>query len=173
MEYKIRKAKISDAYGIANVHIKSWKETYTRIVDDEYLKGLSIEERFEKWKEWLKPSKSSWKFVAISSDKKIIGFIAGGFSRDKKIKFSGELYAIYTLKKHQKKNVGYMLTKKLSSELKRNGIKNMYTCVLKDNPYKSFYIKHGGKLFKTVVVKIGKRRFREEYYGFENLNSFL
>src|SRR3989339_1767119 len=142
MEYKIRKAKISDAYGIANVHVKSWKETYKGLVEDDYLKGLSIEERSKKWKEWLNPSKTSWSFVAINLDKKVVAFISGGFSRNKKIKFGGELYAIYILKKHQKKNIGYMLTKNLCSELKRNGIKNMYTCVLKDNPYKSFYIKH-------------------------------
>ena len=85
MEYKIRKAKISDAYGITNVHVKSWKETYKGLVEDDYLKGLSIEERSKKWKEWLNPSKTSWSFVAINLDKKVVAFISGGFSRNKKL----------------------------------------------------------------------------------------
>lgn len=36
----IRKAVLTDAEGIAKVHVDSWKTTYANIVPDEYLDNL-------------------------------------------------------------------------------------------------------------------------------------
>ena len=170
MEYKIMKAKVSDAEGIAKVHIRTWHETYKGLVEDEYLKGLILGERITKWEERLVPNKKHWAFVAVDEKDKIVGFISGGRARDKKLKrFGGELYAIYILKAHQKKNIGTLLTQRLCKEFEKNRIKNMYVCVLKDNPYKSFYRKKGARLLRTEKIKIGKRMYKEEIMGWDDL----
>ena len=81
MKYKIRIAKLKDAKGIAKVHVKSWRETYKEIVDDEYLKSLALGPRTKKWQEILeKPKDDGWTFVAEDTTGKIVGFISGGFS---------------------------------------------------------------------------------------------
>ncbi len=174
MKYKIRKAKLEDAKGIAKVHIKSWRETYKGIVDDEYLKSLALGPRTKKWQEILKKSKDdSWTFVAEDEDGNIVGFISGGSAREHVAQFKGEIYGIYILKKHQGNKLGYRLTKKLCSILKKLGVNNMYVCVLKDNKSKNFYTKYGAKLFKTKKNKIGKRTLLEEYYKWVNFGNFL
>src|SRR3989338_3956064 len=143
MKYKIRKAKFEDSKGIAKVHIQSWRETYQGIVDDEYLKSLALRPRTKKLQEILKKQKKgSWTYVVEDEYDKIVGFISGGVSREHVAQFKGELYAIYILKKHQKNKLGYRLTKKLCSMLKKHGINNMFVCVLRDNESKVFYAKY-------------------------------
>ncbi|EIJ79685.1 hypothetical protein [Bacillus methanolicus] len=46
---KIRKAVLSDAKGIAKVHVDSWKTTYENIIPDEYLNQLTYEIREQLW----------------------------------------------------------------------------------------------------------------------------
>lgn len=46
---KIRKAIVTDAKGIAKVHVDSWKTTYANILPDEYLNHLSYESREQMW----------------------------------------------------------------------------------------------------------------------------
>jgi len=174
MKYKIRKAKFEDAKGIAKVHIKSWRETYIGIVDDEYLKSLVLETRTKKWQEILRdPKPDSWTFIAENEGGEIVGFISGGSARENFAEFKGEMYAIYILKNHQGNKLGYRLTKKLCSTLKKHSINSVYVCVLKDNESKNFYTKYNAKLFKTKKLKVGKRDLLEEYYGWMNFDNFL
>ncbi|MHC0551926.1 hypothetical protein [Salinicoccus sp. CNSTN-B1] len=46
----IRKAHLKDAEGVARVHVDSWRTTYGGIIPDDYLNGLSYEQRTELWK---------------------------------------------------------------------------------------------------------------------------
>ena len=174
MKYKIRKAKFEDAKKIAKIHIKSWRETYKGIVDDEYLKNLTLGPRTKKWQDILeKPKGDSWTFVAEDETGNIVGFILGGSAREHVAQFKGEMCAIYILKKHQGNKLGYRLIRKLCFMLKKRGINNMYVCVLKDNKSKNFYTKYGAKFFKVKKVKVGKRTVLEEYYGWVNFGNFL
>lgn len=45
----IRKAVLSDAKGIAKVHVDSWRTTYANIMTEAYLNQLSYEKREEMW----------------------------------------------------------------------------------------------------------------------------
>ena len=49
----IRRATPDDAAGIAAVHVRTWRRDYTDIVDPQVLAGLDVDERTEKWREWL------------------------------------------------------------------------------------------------------------------------
>lgn len=45
----IRRAIISDAPGIAKVHVDSWRTTYKGIIPQSFLDGLSYEQRTKLW----------------------------------------------------------------------------------------------------------------------------
>lgn len=49
---QVREAQASDAPAIAAVHVASWQAAYVGLVPDDYLAGLSVEERLGLW-EWL------------------------------------------------------------------------------------------------------------------------
>ncbi len=127
MKYKIRKINFEDAKGIAKVHIKSWRETYKGIVDDEYLKNLTLKSRTKKWEEiFEKPKDDNWIFVVEDEDGNIVGFISGGSAREHVAQFKGELFAIYILKKHHGCNLGFRLTKKLCSIMESKTCMSVY-----------------------------------------------
>lgn len=48
---KIREAIVSDAKGIAKVHVDSWRTTYKGIIPDDFLNNLSYEQRTKLWEE--------------------------------------------------------------------------------------------------------------------------
>ena len=51
MEY--RQASLGDLDVIANLHAKSWQETYIGILSDEYLEGNVLQDRLEVWRKRL------------------------------------------------------------------------------------------------------------------------
>jgi hypothetical protein len=53
MNEVIRPAVVSDAVGLAHVHIESWRRTYKGIVPDDYLANLSLESRVQNWQRYL------------------------------------------------------------------------------------------------------------------------
>ncbi|MEG9299104.1 GNAT family N-acetyltransferase [Mangrovibacillus sp. Mu-81] len=159
-KYHIRKAKPSDADGISNVHINSWKTTYKGIVSDGYLESLTVEDRRVKWEAILTGSHQTYVCELYNGD--IAGFVSIGKERDEQ--FEGELYAIYLLKEYQRHGIGSALFKFAMSALKSKGHSNMLVWVLKENPSKYFYYS-----FKPVVVKQQKISIGGDDYDEEGL----
>ena len=102
--YIIKQMKTDEeTIGKAYVHYKSWQETYPGLIDSEYLKGITLEKCTDtafKWRDNI--------IVAKDGDK-VIGFAAYGSYRDGSLPGHGEVYAIYVLKDHYGKGVGYDL----------------------------------------------------------------
>lgn len=68
---KVRKAVLTDAKGIAKVHVDSWKTTYANIVPDEYLNNLSYKCREQMWTNTIP---YGGVYVAESNEGIIVGF---------------------------------------------------------------------------------------------------
>lgn len=47
---KIRRAALADAERIGVAHAQVWRETYRGILSDEWIAGVSSEERIARWK---------------------------------------------------------------------------------------------------------------------------
>jgi hypothetical protein len=68
----IRRANLSDVVQIAEVHIASWKSTYSGIVSDEILAKLDRDERTARWRKIISdPSGKQAVFVAEVGDGRI------------------------------------------------------------------------------------------------------
>jgi ribosomal protein S18 acetylase RimI-like enzyme len=68
----IRRATARDAGAIAAVHVRSWRRNYADIVDPQYLAELDVEERTQKWREWLDGGESAiW---VAELDDRVVGF---------------------------------------------------------------------------------------------------
>jgi GNAT superfamily N-acetyltransferase len=163
-KYHIRKAKPSDAQGIANVHINSWKTTYKDIVSDGYLESLRVEDRRVRWDGILAGSHQT--YVCELNNGDIAGFVSIGKDRDNQ--YEGELYAIYLLKEFQRNGLGSALFKFAMTALKSQGHSNMLVWVLKENPSKYFYYS-----FQPVVVKEQKISIGGDDYDEEGLLFYL
>jgi ribosomal protein S18 acetylase RimI-like enzyme len=168
---KIRKAVLTDAKGIARVHIDSWKTTYANIVPDEYLNSLVYEGREQFW---INKIPTGVVFVAENNEGEIVGFASGGIERSSKYNgFEGELYAIYILKEYQGYGIGRALVKPIIDEIKGMGLNSMLVLVLKDNISRLFYEALGGKTIDTVEVEIGGKKLFELVYGWEDISNIF
>ncbi|MER2028571.1 MAG: hypothetical protein ABS903_05315 [Solibacillus sp.] len=91
----IRKANLSDAPGIAKVHVDSWRTTYKGIIPQSFLDGLSYEQRTILWKNNIS-DKNNTIYVA-ENEGEIIGFVTGGKRNTNKEAGASDLTSIYLL----------------------------------------------------------------------------
>ena len=99
----VRKATKFDIDGIKNVHYQAWKETYHDIISDKSIESVDLEEFVPMTEECFDNT-----CVAVLRDR-IIGFASFCQSYDRELGNSGEIKAIYMLKKYQGLGVGRYL----------------------------------------------------------------
>lgn len=93
----VRPATVSDAGGIAEVHVAAWRGAYEAIVPAEVLARQSVARRQSWWEEVLVPEADHGLAVDVALAEEVIaGFCAAGLSRDDDAGLGmGELYALY------------------------------------------------------------------------------
>jgi L-amino acid N-acyltransferase YncA len=165
----IRLANQKDARRIAEVQVKSWQQSYKRLVSQSYLNRLSVNERAERWQEFL----SSGTIVyVLELNGEITGFISGGPIRSHH-PYDREIYAFYLLKEVQQKGFGTQMILKMAQTFITEGKNSMIVWVLKDNPAKQAYLKLGALKIDEEAILIGKQELTEECYVWENLTGLL
>ena len=168
----LRRAEIKDVVGITRVHIQTWRTTYKDIIPDKIIQGMSYRVRDENWSQMLKEMiKNEIYYIAENENGEIIGFAVGGLERSGDPTYKGELMGIYILKKYQDIGIGRALVKIIVSELLKLGVNNMLVWVFKDNPYKTFYERLGGKVIKEKLHE--KFKLPVLAYGWDNLNNLI
>jgi len=143
---QIRRSEVSDALGIATVHVKSWQKTYKGLVPDEYLNSLSITDRASKIEKMIEENgeKKIHNFV-IEEDKTIVGILSLGLSRDGDLPLDvGELNVIYIHPDYEGKGFGSMLLNKAIETLKAEGYKKATLWVLDTNTKARAWYEHKG-----------------------------
>ena len=190
----VRQAVDSDAHGIAQVHIDSWRSTYAGIVPADHLAGLDYDEREKRWHRLLADRRQN-AFVAEDQDGRIIGFASGGPERsgsasasgtpsctdDPQVEsggpdpnappeYSAELYAIYLYESDQRRGVGRRLVASLCSWFLSRGWHSMLTWVLTDNPSRNFYEALGGEEVRVETITIGGTELTEVAYGWSDIS---
>lgn len=168
---RVREAKISDATGIALVHVESWRTTYKSILPKEFLMNLSYKRREQFWETSIPEGNV---FVAENDEGKIVGFASGGIERGGKYEgYKGELTSIYILKEYQGRGIGKQLLKAVIKGIVKLGINTMLVLVLEDNNSKLFYEATGGKKIGEVEIEIAGKKLNELVYGWDNITDII
>jgi len=171
---KIRPARVSDADGIAHVHVESWRSTYEGIIAEDFLADLSEERRADRWRENLNDQNPKiCIFIVEDENEQIVGVASGGPQRDPQLNYDGELYAIYLLEKVQRHGLGSRLVHTVADHLVANGFNSLLVWVLEDNPSRRFYEALGGKYVSKKTIAIGEQELIEVAYGWRNLHTLL
>jgi ribosomal protein S18 acetylase RimI-like enzyme len=86
----------SDAAAIAEVHVAGWRSAYRDLLPADYLAGLSVDSRRNRWAEQLSAPSPTRTRVALVEGR-VRGFASVGPCRDPDLLGTGawELYAIY------------------------------------------------------------------------------
>jgi ribosomal protein S18 acetylase RimI-like enzyme len=171
MDEVIRPAVVSDAAGLARVHIESWRTTYKGIVPDDYLANLSLESRVQNWQRFLSEfTDKYYTYVAQDETGQIVGFVRGGPERKGDEVYKSELYAIYLLQAYQGRGLGKRLALTLMERLVESGFYSMLVGVLTENPACRFYEALGGQFVRSVEIEIGGKMLAESIYGWQDIH---
>ena len=122
----IKKMETEDEIkGKAFVHWKSWHETYTGIVNQNYLDDFTLEKCENIASQWTKNI-----FVAKDKDQ-VVGFVGYGKYHNDELENAGEVYSIYILSEYYAQGIGYRLMQ--SALLELSEYDKIAVWVLKEN----------------------------------------
>ncbi len=70
----VRDAEPGEAAACADVHVRSWQETYRGLFADAYLDALTPEHRRPAWEEWLAEPKARGCVLVVEVGGRVVGF---------------------------------------------------------------------------------------------------
>jgi len=103
MEFSIRDMLPEDMDGKAYVHWKAWHETYTGLIDQDFLDNRTLEQCMDKARRF--PDR----MLIAEANGKIVGFARYGEYQYDKLADHGEIQALYVLKEYHHQKIGYAL----------------------------------------------------------------
>lgn len=155
-----RKAVPDDAEAVGSVHFRAWIETYTGLINEEYLSKLSAERSAGIFR------RTACKDLVVAvADGEIVGYCAYSASRDADAENCGEIQGIYVLNAYQRMGIGGELLKLTQDALRANGYTSMSLWVLDSNVNAiAFYERSGLKFDGTektaiIVTPITEKRY--------------
>ena len=176
MSFTIREAYADEYTEIATIHVQGWQAAYADIVNNEYLKTLSIEKRAENWKRFLQDETNKI-YLAVNEKNQPIGFSNCGKTQTfpKRIvpedfEYKGALLSLYLLPEYYRQGIGTALFDQAITGLKELGHTKMCTWSLEKNTRaQEFYKAKGGTEIGEEIIKIGPDKFKEICYGWDQL----
>lgn len=170
----IRIATQADIPALARIHTEGWQAAYGGLVDQAYLDSLSVEDRAEKWREWMDAGESETRIA--EEDGAAAGFITYGRTKTAppgsstiRPTYAAEIYAIYLLPQYWQKGIGKALLCEAVRNLKTQKQTSLCLWVLDGNVRaKSFYEKMAGQRIGNKMVEIGPNRLKEICYGWRD-----
>ncbi|HEV2705360.1 MAG TPA: GNAT family N-acetyltransferase [Pyrinomonadaceae bacterium] len=167
-----REATAADCQAVAEVHVRSWRESYSGIVPQSFLDKMSVEQRAQAFARGF--TDDSYKmYVAEVPEKGIVGFADFGELREGSGAFEAELYALYLLSEFQRKGIGEKLFRQVVEALVRRGQHSMLLLTLEVSPYRTFYEKMGGRVRGRKQIALEGLMFDALFYGWEDLRRCL
>jgi ribosomal protein S18 acetylase RimI-like enzyme len=168
----LRPAEVADSSAIARIHVAGWQSAYRDIVADEHLDSLSIDQRQAFWKQQLHHDPCLL-YVAEDAVRGIVGFAYAGAHHGNFREFRGEIHAIYVLDQFQRHGIGRQLFFHAAAALQQAEYPSMMVWALKQNPYRKFYERLGGKLLGEEVTCIGNRELVQVAYGWPEVSAVV
>lgn len=163
-----REATVADCASVAEVHVRSWRESFAGLVPQTFLERMSVERRARAFGERFADG-SYRMFVAEVPGRGVVGFADCGPPRESVGAYEAELYAIYLLPEFQGHGVGGKLFGMVVEELVRRGKGSMYLLALEVSPYRRFYEKMGGRAAGRKQTTLDGVTFDALVYGWEGL----
>jgi len=137
----IREAIFQDLPALADLHVKTWNETYPN-----FRRPPTYEIREQQWREQFSIHDGNWFcFIIENSKKELIGFAKGKRNADN----TGIVDKIYLLRQYQRLGLGRKLMGQVAHQFVNMGVKNISLFGVPENPSCYFHEAIGGERLYT------------------------
>lgn len=158
----IRQAEARDADSIAKIKVTGWQTAYRGIVDNAYLRSMSIPEQSELFKN----SYSLNTVFIAETDNEILGFCRFRICEDEEI--DCEIRELYVRPDLKRMGIGSKLFTHTVNHLIQKGMKKLsLSCFLENIGAKHFYEKAGGKTEGKSTYEINGKIYDIQSYIFD------
>jgi ribosomal protein S18 acetylase RimI-like enzyme len=92
----VRTARPSDAAAMGAVVVRAWQRAYRGLMPDDYLDGLTVDDRADQWTRVLTGELDPTRAVLVAEDDdgRVVGFVAVGGEMDVADATRGQVYAL-------------------------------------------------------------------------------
>ncbi len=150
---RIREAEPKDARAIAEVHVASWQHAYRGQLTDDFLDGLTVDERLEQHRRGLEEPRPEWRTWVADDEGVPVGFAVTGPSEDADADpQTAELYAIYLDPERLGTGVGRRLFEHAVGDLRDRGFHAATLWVLETNELARRFYEASGWSFDGTVT---------------------
>ena len=161
----------ADADALGAMHVQAWRETYAGLVPQQVLDRLDPDARARMWRSAIGAGTNV--FLWRDPDA-IVGFGACGPPRDSDLPYSGEISALYVLRRAQRRGLGRALMASMAQALARSGRHNAALWVLHDNlPAQRFYAALSGRMVAERTRTRDEWTLREFAYAWDDVATLL
>lgn len=163
---EIRRARKSDAAGIATVHDAAWRYAYRGVLPGAELERM-IARRGPDW--WHKAISRRVSILVLDVEEKIRGYVTFGASRARSLPFRSEIYELYIQPEYMGIGFGSQLFRAAQSKLARAGQPGLVVWSLVENQTAcSFYSRLGGRPVATAEERFCDVLVPKVAFGFES-----
>lgn len=128
----------ADVLPMAQVHIRSWRETYPGMLPEPMLAQMSIASEAIRWQRMLDRPRAWGGAISFVADQEgsIVGYGSCSDQRSRLLHergFTGEISELYVLRSAQRQGVGSWLMRAMAQALLDSGHQGMSLWVLEEN----------------------------------------
>lgn len=130
---RVRSAVLPDASVLGRIGVRAWQAAYRGLMPDEYLDGLSAEQRATSWARGMaRPdAPDQARFVVEADDGVVVGFAVTGFTRSGE--GTGELQVLNVDPDYWGRGMGRLLLAAAERELRAAGFEVAILWVVEGN----------------------------------------
>jgi GNAT superfamily N-acetyltransferase len=174
----IRDAKLDDVPDIARVHVETWRTSYSGIVPQTVLDGLSVDQRQMMWEALLtrhgstRPTlvaEETPATVSSAGSSGVIGFGLVGPADGRVPDIAGEILLLYILERFQRRDVGRRLFAALIERLRMLGHNSAVTWVFEGSAACPFFEAMGGVAVARTAIDYAGKPVGERAYVWPDL----
>jgi GNAT superfamily N-acetyltransferase len=142
----IRKARPTDADGVARIYVESWRDTYPLVLPARLLSSMTVEGQSARWRNAIAIAAREAVYVAEDDKGRIVGMSSMGRARDSGLGYDAEIYTLYVDPMLTGRGVGRALLGGGFAALAERGHSRCVIWAHAGNPARFFYEAMGGKL---------------------------
>lgn len=157
-----------DAVALAEVHVRSWRETYAGLLPPQYLERMSVPVHATRWRRQLTRTRPGEVVLAAEGPAGLTAYCAGARLAEDE----AEVFTLYVLKSAQGSGLGRRLFATAARVLRAEGARSLRLWVLNGNERaRGFYAHLGGVVTAERPVSGWGGGLRETAYRWSDIGA--